>query len=44
MKLNDESEISYTPLISSSEVTMDLPMKEVQDPIKLINTAHRYFL
>ena len=36
-KLNDESEISYTPLISSSEVTMDLPMKEVHDPIKLIN-------
>jgi len=36
-KLDDESEISYTPLISSSEVTMDLPMKEVHDPIKLIN-------
>ena len=36
-KLNDESGISYTPLISSSEVTMDLPMKEVHDPIKLIN-------
>ena len=36
-KLNDESEISYTPLMSSSEVTMDLPMKEVHDPIKLIN-------
>ena len=35
--LNDESEISYTPIISSSEVTMDLPMKEVHDPIKLIN-------
>ena len=36
-KLNDESEISYTPLISSSEVTMDLPMKDVLDPIELIN-------
>ena len=35
--LNDESEISYTPIMSSSEVTMDLPMKEVHDPIKLIN-------
>ena len=35
--LNEESEISYTPLISSSEVTMDLPMREVHDPIKLIN-------
>ena len=35
--LNDESEISYTPIMSSSEVTMVLPMKEVHDPIKLIN-------
>ena len=35
--LNVESEISYIPLISSSEVTMDLPMREVHDPIKLIN-------
>jgi len=35
--LNEESGISYTPIISSSEVTMDLPMKEVHDPIKLIN-------
>jgi len=35
--LNEESEVSYTPIISSSEVTMDLPMKEVHDPIKLIN-------
>ena len=35
--LNEESEISYIPLISSSEVTMDLPMREVHDPIKLIN-------
>ena len=35
--LNDESEISYTPIMSSSEVTMDLPMKEVHDPSKLIN-------
>ncbi len=35
--LNDESKISYTPIMSSSEVTMDLPMKEVHDPIKLIN-------
>ena len=35
--LNEESEISYIPLISSSEVTMDLPMREVHDPIKIIN-------
>ena len=35
--LNEESKISYIPLISSSEVTMDLPMREVHDPIKLIN-------
>ncbi len=35
--LNEDSEINYTPLISSSDVTMDLPMKEVHDPIKLIN-------
>ena len=35
--LNEESEISYIPLISSSKVTMDLPMREVHDPIKLIN-------
>ena len=35
--LNEESEVSYIPLISSSEVTMDLPMREVHDPIKLIN-------
>ena len=35
--LDDESEVSYTPIMSSSEVTMDLPMKEVHDPIKLIN-------
>ena len=36
-KLNEDSDINYTSLISSSEVTMDLPMKEVHDPIKLIN-------
>lgn len=35
--LNEKSEISYTPIISSSDVTMDLPMKDVLDPIKLIN-------
>ena len=35
--LNEESGVSYTSIISSSEVTMDLPMKEVHDPIKLIN-------
>ena len=35
--LNEDSEINYIPLISSSDVTMDLPMKEVHDPIKLIN-------
>ena len=35
--LNEDSQISYIPLISSSEVTMDLPMREVHDPIKLIN-------
>ena len=35
--LNEDSEINYIPIISSSEVTMDLPMKEVHDPIKLIN-------
>ncbi len=36
-KLNEDSGINYTSLISSSEATMDLPMKEVHDPIKLIN-------
>ncbi len=35
--LNEESGVSYTSIISSSEATMDLPMKEVHDPIKLIN-------
>ena len=35
--LNEDSEIDYIPLISSSNVTMDLPMKEVLDPIELIN-------
>ena len=35
--LNEDSEINYIPIISSSDVTMDLPMKEVHDPIKLIN-------
>ncbi len=35
--LNEESEVIYTPLISSSELTMDLPLKDVLDPIKLIN-------
>ncbi len=36
-QLDDQSEILYIPIMSSSEVTMDLPMKEVHDPIKLIN-------
>ena len=36
-KLDEDNSINYTSLISSSEVTMDLPMKEVHDPIKLIN-------
>ena len=36
-QLNDESEVIYTSIMSSSEATMDLPIKEVLDPIKLIN-------
>lgn len=35
--LNEDSQVVYSPLISSSELTMDLPMKDVLDPIKLIN-------
>ena len=36
-QLNNESEVIYTSIMSSSEATMDLPIKEVLDPIKLIN-------
>ncbi len=36
-QLNDESEVIYTSIMSSSEATMDLSIKEVLDPIKLIN-------
>ena len=36
-QLNDESEVIYTSIMSSSEATMNLPIKEVLDPIKLIN-------
>ena len=35
--LNEESSVNYFPILSSSEATMDLPMKDVLDPIKLIN-------
>ncbi len=35
--LNEDSQVVYSPLISSSELTMDLPLKDVLDPIKLIN-------
>ena len=36
-QLNDESEVIYTSIMSSSEATMYLPTEEVLDPIKLIN-------
>ena len=35
--LNEDSTVNYFPVLSSSEATMDLPMKDVLDPIKLIN-------
>ena len=35
--LNEESSVNYFPILSSSEATMDLPMKDVLDPIELIN-------
>ena len=37
MKLEDESETTYTSVLSSSELTMDLSIQEVQDPIEIIN-------
>ena len=37
MKLNEESQTTYNSILSSSELTMDLSIQEVQDPIKLIN-------
>ena len=38
MKLDEESQTTYTSILSSSELTMDLSIKEVQDPIELINS------
>ena len=35
--LNEESSVNYFTILSSSEATMDLPMKDVLDPIALIN-------
>ena len=37
MKLEDESKTTYTSVLSSSELTMDLSIPEVQDPIEIIN-------
>ena len=37
IKLEDESETTYTSILSSSELTMDLSIPEVQDPIEVIN-------
>ena len=37
MKLNEESQTTYNSILSSSELTMDLSIQEVQDPIELIN-------
>ena len=37
MKLDEESQTNYSSILSSSELTMDLSIQEVQDPIKLIN-------
>ena len=37
MKLEDESQTTYTSVLSSSELTMDLSIQEVQDPIEIIN-------
>ena len=37
MKLEDESKTTYTSVLSSSELTMDLSIPEVQDAIEIIN-------
>ena len=37
MKLEEESQTTYSSILSSSELTMDLSIQEVQDPIELIN-------
>ena len=37
MKLDEESQTTYTSILASSELTMDLNIPEVQDPINLIN-------
>ena len=37
MKLEEESQTTYSGILSSSELTMDLSIQEVQDPIELIN-------
>jgi ABC-type uncharacterized transport system involved in gliding motility auxiliary subunit len=37
MKLEEESQTTYSSILSSSELTMGLSIQEVQDPIELIN-------
>jgi len=37
IKLGDEGKTTYTSILSSSELTMDLSIQEVQDPIEIIN-------
>ena len=37
MQQEQESQTTYTSILSSSELTMDLTIQEVQDPINLIN-------
>ena len=37
MQLEEESQTTYSSILSSSELTMDLSIQEVQDPIELIN-------
>src|SRR5210317_2171342 len=37
MKLDEETQTTYTSILASSELTMDLNIPEVQDPINLIN-------
>src|SRR5210317_598286 len=37
LKLEEESQTTYNSILSSSELTMDLTIQEVQDPIELIN-------
>ena len=37
LKLEEESQTTYNSILSSSELTMDLSIQEVQDPIELIN-------